>query len=276
MLQHHLGTAPEGKLRIGIVGGGATGVELAAEIHHTICELKTYGANLKEQHLDMTIMEGGPRLLLTSEKSLSKFATKQLQKRHVNVMTNCMIKEVTAKGFVLSSGTLIEKELKVWTAGIKAPDWLKGIGLQVNKFNRIKVNEHLQTFDDPSIYAIGDCACAPIKGKPKACCPATAQVAHQQAEWLTKKIGANLLNKRCRPFVYKPKGQLVSLGSTTAVGSLALAKRLNYYVEGKGAKAIYASLYRMHQGVLYGWTKAILLWIGNRLRSVAKPQLKLH
>lgn len=270
-------SSPSPKLRIGIVGGGATGVELAAEIHHTICELRTYGGNLFEEQLQMTIMEGGPRVLGGSHESLSKFAATELGKRKIEIMTNCMIESVNEKGFVLKGGKVIEKDIKIWTAGIKAPDWLKDLGLQVDKVNRVKVNENLQTLDDPFIYALGDCACAPSPGSTK-CLPATAQVAHQQAEWLTKKLESRITNKKCDPFVYNPQGMLVSLGSGTAVGSLAaiVGPKRDYYVQGRGAKAIYSSLYRMHQAVLYGWTRAIILWLGDKLRHVALPQLKLH
>ncbi|CAL8110195.1 unnamed protein product [Orchesella dallaii] len=273
-----MGSSPVPKLRIGIVGGGATGIELAGEIHHTICELRTYGANLFQEQLQITIMEGGPRILGGSPQSLSKFAMSELKKRNINVMTDCMIKSVNEKGFILQDGSLLEKDIKIWTAGIKAPDWLKELGLQVNKFNRIKVNENLQSVDDPFVYALGDCACAPLAGDSTKCLPATAQVAHQQAEWLTKKLEARLTNKPCKPFLYKPQGMLVSLGESTAVGSLAaiVGPKRDYYVEGRGAKALYSSLYRMHQAVLYGWTRAILLWIGDKLRHVALPQLKLH
>lgn len=273
-----IGSSPVPKLRIGIVGGGATGVELAAEVHHTICELRTYGANLFQEQLEMTIMEGGPRILGGGHESLSKFAANELRKRNIEVKTNCIIKSVTDKGFALQDGSLLEKDIKIWTAGIKAPDWIKDLGLQVDKFNRIKVNENLQTQDDPFIFALGDCACAPVSEDKSKCLPATAQVAHQQAEWLTAKLAARLTNKNCEPFVFKPQGMLVSLGSGTAVGSLAaiVGPKRDYYVEGRGAKALYSSLYRMHQAVLYGWTRAVLLWIGDKLRHVALPQLKLH
>lgn len=110
--------------------------------------------------------------------------------------------------------------------------------------------------------------------------PATAQVAHQQAEWLAKKLESRLSNGACPPFVFKPQGMLVSLGEGKAVGSLAAIVgsqiKKDYFVQGRGAKALYSSLYRMHQAVLYGWTRAGLLFIGDKLRHVALPQLKLH
>jgi len=273
-----LGSAPSGRLRIGIVGAGATGVELAAEIHHTICELRNCGANLFQEQLEMTLMEGGPRILAGSHQSLSEFATKELRKRNIDVKTNCIIKSVNEKGFVLQDGSVLEKDIKIWTAGIKAPDWLSTLGLQTDKVNRVKTNEYLQSLDDPSIFALGDCASVPWGKDHNVCLPATAQVAHQEAEWLVKKLKARLENKNVEPFVFKPQGMLVSLGEGTAVGSLAaiVGPKRDYYVEGRGAKALYSSLYRMHQGVLYGWTRAMLLLIGDKLRHVALPQLKLH
>lgn len=156
-----MGTSPVPKLRIGIVGGGATGVELAAEIHHTICTMRSYGANLFQDQLEITIMEGGPRILGGGHPSLSEFATKELQKREIEVKTNCFIKSVDEKGFKLQDGSMVEKEIKIWTAGIKAPDWLKNIGLQTNQFNQILVNGRLQSLDDPNIFALGDCAATP-------------------------------------------------------------------------------------------------------------------
>jgi len=268
------------------VGGGATGVELAAEIHHTICSLRSYGANLFQDQLQITIMEGGPRILGGGHPSLSTFATKELEKRKIEVKTNCFIKAVTKEGFLLQSGTHLEKDILIWTAGIKAPDWLRDIGLQVNKFNQILVNEDLQTLDEPCIFAIGDCASTPAatkidaKSKPPSpqFLPATAQVAHQQAEWLAHKLETRLTNKTCPPFTFKPQGMLVSLGESKAVGSLAaiVGPKRDYYVEGRGAKVLYSSLYRMHQAVLYGWLRAGFLFIGDKLRRVALPQLKLH
>lgn len=279
-----IGSAVTPKLRIGIVGGGATGVELAAEIHHTICTLRSYGANLFQEQLDMTLLEGGDRVLGGAHPSLSSFARKELEKRKISVRTNSFIKSVSEKGFLLSDGTLLEKDIKVWTAGIKAPDWLAKIGLKTNKFNQLLVNERLQCldFEDRGIFAFGDCAAAPWRSEkkdgPSKLLPATAQVAHQQAEWLSSFLEARLSNKEVPPFQFKPQGMLVSLGEGTAVGSLAawVGPKRDYYVEGRGAKALYSSLYRMHQAVLYGWTRAALLFVGDKLRKVALPQLKLH
>jgi len=268
------------KLRIGIIGGGATGVELAAEIYHTVCELRQYGSNLLQEQLQITVLEGANRILCAAPQSLSDYATEQLTKRNIEVKTNCQVKEVTPEGFVLQNGQILPAEIKIWTAGIKAPDWVKDLGLPVTKTNQIILNDTLQCIEDSSIFGLGDCTQAPdpfniVDGS---FLPATAQVAHQQAQWLTDKLSTRLQNRPCKPFKFKPLGMIVSLGEGSAAASLiaVIGPKQNYYFDGRSAKLMYASLYRMHQAVLYGWTRAVLLWIGSKLRKVALPQLKLH
>jgi NADH dehydrogenase len=156
---------------------GATGVELAAEIYHTICELRSYGANIFHDQLQITIMEGSNRILGGGPESLSKFATSELKKRDIDVRTNCMIKAVTEEGFALQDGSVIPAEIKIWTAGIKAPKWLSQLGLSVNNLNQIKVNQKLQSVEDTNILAMGDCAYAPdgVSGR---FLPATVSALH--------------------------------------------------------------------------------------------------
>jgi len=152
-------------------------VELAAEIHHTWCEIRNYGGNLFPEQLQIVIMEGGKRILGGGPESLSKFATSELKERHIEVRTDCFIKSVNKEGFTLNDGSLISADIKIWTAGIKAPDWLSKIGLSVNDLNQIKVNEQLQSLEDVNVMALGDCAfCPDTTGNPGKYLAATAQV----------------------------------------------------------------------------------------------------
>ncbi|WP_028450309.1 MULTISPECIES: NAD(P)/FAD-dependent oxidoreductase [Chitinibacter] len=265
------------KLTIGIVGGGATGVELAAEIDHTIREMHNYGANLNPAQLEITIIEGANRILSGAPESLSAYANEALVQRGIMVACNSRVAAVTPEGFALADGQQIPAMIRVWAAGVKAADWLTTLGLHTNRNNQIEVTTTLQTLTDPAIFAIGDCASAPDgEGGPQL--PATAQVAHQQASWLADALIRKLRQQPITPFVFKPQGMMVSLGKHAAVGSLAaiVGPKRNYYVEGRGAKLIYASLYRLHQAAVHGWVLAGLLWIGDKLRRVARPSLKLH
>ena len=265
------------KLNIGIVGGGPTGVELAAEIDHTIREMHIYGAELSPAQLEITIIEGMPRILAGAPESLSAYASEALATRGILVANQSRVTAVTEQGFVLADGRFIASDIRVWVAGVKAADWLTDLGLKTNKLNQIEVTSRLQTLSDPAVYALGDCACA-LDGEGGSPLAATAQVAHQQADYLAKALIAQLAGRSLAPFVFKPQGMMVSLGKHTAVGSLAsiVGPKRNYYVSGRSAKLIYASLYRMHQAAVHGWILTGLLWMGDKLRRVARPALKLH
>jgi len=264
-------------LDIAIVGGGATGVELAAELNHTVREMHVYGARLQPAQVHISVIEGAERILAAAPPSLSAYAEEQLAARHVRVLTRSRVAAVTADGVQLQDGSTVAADMTVWAAGVKAPAWLAQLdGLAVNGLNQLQVDAQLRCVADENIVAMGDCAACPgPDGRPL---PATAQVAHQQAQWLAGALQAWLQQQAAADFAFKPQGMMVSLGKHTAVGSLAaiVGPKRDYYVEGRGAKLIYASLYRMHQAAVHGWWLAGLLWIGDRLRRVARPALKLH
>ncbi|ODN03787.1 NADH dehydrogenase [Orchesella cincta] len=229
------------KIRIGIVGAGATGVELASEIFHTMTEIRAYGAKITADQLKITIMEAAPTVLAGVGEHVSAFAHQELTKKGIDIKTHCMIEKVTEKGFILGDGSLLETDIKIWTAGIKAHDWLSTLGLKTDRTNRLQVNEYLQT-EDPSIYAFGDCAFAPNIKEPGKTLPASAQCAHQQAEWLAKRLMNDLKGKSTKPFVFNSQGQLVSLGNSTAVGTVnGLVSKVS--LKGKSAKIVYSTLY---------------------------------
>lgn len=237
---------------------------------------------MNPNQLEITILEGASTVLSTAPPPLAKYATVQLQKRNINVKTNCWIKQVDKEGFIFADGSRLDTDIKIWTAGIKAPDFIRNFGLTVNKLNQITTNRNLQSVEDESIFAIGDCASVPLIEDPKnpKFLPATAQVAHQQAEYLAESLTQYFQNQQTsynpKPFVYKPQGMLVSMGESSAAANVATVGQLYYYFEGKSAKVLYASLYFMHQAVLFGWTKAMFLWFGDKLRKLTVPSVKLH
>lgn len=282
MLEHvfaiSMSNDTERAFAISIVGGGATGVELAAELHHTMQEMHQYGSRLSPDKVRIRVIEGGERILPSAPPTLSSYANDVLLKRNIHVLTKSIVAEVTERGIRLADGILTPSDITVWAAGIKAPAWLANLdGLITNKLNQIKVTETLQTVSDARIYAIGDCAAVP-HGNSGQFLPATAQVAHQQAKWLALAVEMELAGKTPPSFVYKPQGVMVSLGNKSAVGSLTavVGPKRNYWVEGRTAKLIYASLYHMHQVIVHGWLCAWLLIVGDKLRGVVRPSVKLH
>ena len=171
---------PKDTLNIAIVGAGATGVELAAELYHAAAELNLYGFDdLRKDRLNISLIEAGPRILPALPERIANSALKELQKLGVKVRTSTKVTAADAAGLQLGDEHL-EAELMVWAAGIKAPDFLASLdGLATNRLNQLLVNPKLQTTNDSRIYAIGDCAGFPLPdGK---WVPPRAQSAHQMA-----------------------------------------------------------------------------------------------
>lgn len=276
-MQYVEGELASDKVEIAIVGGGATGVELSAELYNAVEHLSAYGFDhLDPDCLRLTLVEAGPRILPALPDRLAGMAQKELRELGVDVRTNTMVVEATDKGLITKDGELIPATLMVWAAGIKAPDFLKDIGgLENNRNNQLTVNGTLQTTRDDSIFVIGDCAyCLQEDGK---AVPPRAQSAHQMASMAHRNILALLNNKPLKTYIYKDYGSLVNLSRYTTVGSLmGSLMRGTMMVEGLFARVVYMSLYRMHQVALHGYVRTGLMMFVGRINRLLRPKLKLH
>lgn len=262
-------------LEISIVGAGATGVELSAELYNTAEVITSYGVkNVSPEQLKVSLIEAGERILPALPPRLSAAATRELEALGVEVKTKTMITEVTDQGFRTKDGDIIPSVLRVWAAGVKAPEFMKTLGLETNRANQLVVNSSLQTTDD-HIFALGDC-CSVMHsdGKPV---PPRAQAAHQQSTHLVKALRARHKGQPMPEFVYKDKGSLVSLSRYSTVGSLMgnLTKG-SMMIEGRLARIVYVSLYRLHQVALHGYWHTLLLSLVGHINKVIRPRLKLH
>lgn len=276
-LKFSAGESGQDKVNIAIVGGGATGVELSAELHNAVKHLHSYGyKGLDSQALNVTLIEAGERILPVLPPRISAAAHQELTKLGVRVLTNTMVTSASEQGLSTKSGELIAADLMVWAAGIKAPDFMQGIGgLETNRINQLMVKPTLQTTLDDDIYAIGDCASCP---RPEGgFVPPRAQSAHQMASQTLENILADIKGKPLKPYVYKDHGSLVSLSRFSTVGSLmGNLMRGSMMIEGRIARAVYISLYRMHQVALHGYFKTALMMLVGSINRVIRPKLKLH
>jgi NADH dehydrogenase len=271
------------QLKVAIIGAGATGVELAAELHRTTRAIISFGMDRvdPEKDLKVVLIEAAPQILPALSPRISTAAEKLLSDLGVEVMTNAKVQKVEANKVVLANGVEIPAELIVWAAGVKAPDFLKGIGgLETNHVNQLLVLPTLQTTLDPNIFAIGDCAACPWpeanNGK-GGFVPPRAQAAHQQATHLYKQINRIINQQALRPYQYKDFGSLVSLGEYSSVGSMMgglIGGSL--MVEGLFAKLMYMSLYKMHQLALHGWFKVFLDTLSRLIHRRTHSIVKLH
>ena len=264
------------KINVAIIGAGATGVELAAELHHAARLLQAYGLNrIRPEDLHINLVEASGRVLPALPERISEPVTDTLKKLGVHLHTGSPVKAVTAEGLLLANGEQIAASLKVWAAGIRAPGFLANLGLETNRINQVVVHTTLQTTAEERIFAFGDCAACPT-GEEGKTVPPRAQAAHQQATLLARNIKRLLEGKPLQEYVYRDYGSLISLSTFSAVGNLMGNLTGNVMLEGKLARWFYVSLYRMHQMALYGVPRTLMLMLSDRVGSSTAPRLKLH
>ena len=282
LLRAHTQTAPirYGQLDVVIVGAGATGVELAAELYKTTRELTAYGLDEidADRDIKISIIEASERVLPALSSKLSQAVAVELKKLNVNVLTSERVTEVSDKGVYTHSGRFIPSELVVWAAGIKAPDFLTQLdGLETNRINQLIVKQTLQTTLDDNIFAFGDCAACPWLGH-DGNVPPRAQAAHQQASLLLKSMKKRVNNKINLPdYHYRDYGSLINLSRYSTVGSLmGSLSGGSMYIEGLFARMMYQSLYKMHLMTLHGVLEVALQTLARLITRRTEPQVKLH
>jgi NADH dehydrogenase len=269
-------TNPEAKARIRIVGGGATGVELAAELVYAAETVHEYGFTRADRGMvQITLLEAGPRLLPALPERISRDTLRELQELDVDVKLNARITQATPQALGDQDGHEMPGDLMVWAAGVQGPELmndLDGLSLQPNRM--LKVSATLQSVDDPAIFAMGDCAACPQE---QGFVPPRAQSAHQMANHLADNLERQLAGKELKAFQYRDYGSLINLSQYSAVGTLmgGLAKG-SLRVEGRIARLVYVSLYRMHQIAVFGWMRGLLMAMTDRLHRAFKPKMKLH
>ena len=271
------------QLHVAIIGAGATGVELAAELHRTTREMVAYGLDRVDADKDIrvSLIEAAPRVLPALPERLSTATEALLRKLGVEVNTGAKVAAVQADSVHLHDGRVLPAELIVWAAGVKAPEVLKDIGgLESNRIHQLVVRPTLQTTRDENIFALGDCAaCA----WPEAhhgqggFVPPRAQAAHQQASHVFSQIKRRLTGKLLKDYRYRDFGSLVSLGEFSTIGNMmgGSAGR-SLMVEGWVARMMYLSLYKMHELALHGVAKVSLDTLARLIVRRTEPHVKLH
>jgi NADH dehydrogenase len=261
-----------------IIGGGATGVELAAELREASGVYTSYGFGQLDPLRDVriTLLEGAPRILAPLPERVSTAALKLLNERAIKVVTDCRVTAIAANQ--VNVGEQVHpSDITVWAAGIKAPDLLQELGLPTVRGGMLEVSGALVVNGHPNIYALGDCAfCPGSDGKPV---PPRAQAAHQQADYL---LDVFLRKEKGRappdkPYEYRDYGSLVSFGQSTSVGSLMGSLRgFNWFVEGFLARLMYVSLHLMHHRAVLGTVRTGVLAVARFLIKRTTPLVKLH
>jgi len=269
-----------GQLHVAIIGAGATGTELSAELHHAARGLVDFGLDKinAEKDFKITLIEAAPRILPALPERLSIATTNVLKDIGVDVRVGSPVTNVSDEGVTLANGDFIPSELVVWAAGVKGPDVLSKMdGLEVSRSNTLLVRPSLQTTKDDSIFVIGDAAYLVPEGETSPI-PPRAQAAHQQSSHLVRQIQRRMHGEtKLAPFKYRDFGSLVSLGKYSTVGNLmGFVSGKSLRIEGWFAKIMYRSLYKMHEVALHGPIKVALDSLSRLLTRRTEPQVKLH
>ncbi len=271
------------QLQVAIIGAGATGVELVAELRRTTREVVAYGLDRidADRDIHLNLIEAAPRVLPALSERVSTATMALLDGLGVKVHTSAKVAQIKANEVWLADGRVIPAELVVWAAGVKAPELLRDLaGLESNRINQLVVKATLQTSRDESIFAIGDCAACPWPEADEGrggFVPPRAQAAHQQASHLLAQVRRRLDGKPLTAYRYRDFGSLVSLGHYSSVGSLMgglIGGSL--LVEGRFARLMYLSLYKQHELALHGFPKMALDTLARLITRRTEPHVKLH
>ncbi len=268
----------DARVRIAIVGGGATGVELAAELYNAADALSYYGLEVFDRNrLDVTLLEAGPRILPALPDKLAGAAHGELEALGVKVLANVAVTASTPKGMETKGGTFIPADLQVWAAGVKAAPIAGGLdGLDLSRAAQVIVRPTLQSLSDDRVFAMGDCASYTPEGAERPI-PPRAQAAHQMADTVFANLTRLMAGQPLKGFVYHDHGSLVSLSRYSTVGSL-MGKLVGgrMAIEGRLARFVYMSLYRMHLLAVHGWIRGAALILVSHINRFVRPRLKLH
>ncbi|MEM8982095.1 MAG: NAD(P)/FAD-dependent oxidoreductase [Pseudomonadota bacterium] len=269
--------APElQQLNVVIVGGGATGVELAADMHNVVQRLSEYGfERFSKDRLKVRLIEAADELLPRLPIRIGTAVHRELGKIGIDVRTGTMVAKVEKKAVITSEDESIPADISVWAAGVKAPQWIADSGFSVDRLGRIEVNDDLSVQGLDGVYALGDCcACKDRHGKD---IPPRAQAAHQMADIVARNVIAARRGREARPFIYRDFGSLISLSKYSTVGNLmGNLMRGSVFVEGWMARMFYLSLYRMHQSAVHGLFSTFLIMLGDRIYKATRAEVKLH
>jgi NADH:ubiquinone reductase (H+-translocating) len=215
------GELPDSRLTFVVIGGGATGVETAAEIHVLVHEALAFDfPNIDVEEIRVFVLEAGQDILRELDPALRRAARAELAARRIKVITGVGATEVTADRVKLDDGREIRTENVVWTAGIRPNAKLEDLGLPLTKRDGIIVDQRLRVPDYPGVWAIGDSA-AILQGDGRLV-PPTAQAAVQEGRVAARNVLAAIDGKEdeLEKFEYRPLGHLVELGSRFAVNQV--------------------------------------------------------
>lgn len=254
------GEDPDGRFTVLVVGGGATGVEMAG----TLAEMKSEALplvypELSTDSMRVVLAEMAPTLLGPFKPALQDYTLEELRKRGVDVKLSTAVKEVRP-GRVDLDGDQVDTDLVIWASGVGPHETVKDWGVPLGKGGRIVVDEHQRVEGHPDVYAVGDCAIRPDEALPQLAQPAIQTGRHAARHILATDRGESLA-----PFSYHDKGTMATVGRNDAVVQFPGGQSLT----GFPAWALWAGV---HLATLLGGRNRIQAMINGGFRYLAWPK----
>jgi NADH dehydrogenase len=253
--------AEDGSLNIVVVGGGPTGIETAgalAELYNGIFR-KDY-PDLPHEQARITLVEAGPEIFPMFKPDIRSYTEKALDERGVEVMTGDVVESIEPTRVTLKSGAVLRAYTLVWGAGLQGNGLVRSLGLELEKGNRIGVDAELSVPEHPEVYAVGDIA-AITDQKTNQVLPQLGSVALQSGEHAGETIARRVAGKETKPFKYRDKGTMATIGRGAAVVQMLGGRTM----KGKTAQLAWGTVHLALLPTNEDRAKAVVDWAGAGL-----------
>jgi NADH:ubiquinone reductase (non-electrogenic) len=243
------------RLTFVVCGGGATGVELAAELHDLLAEelRETFPAVARLARV--VVLEAAPRLLAGFDAALAEYTREHFARGGIEVRTSTPVARIEADGdsaprVVLADGEALPCGAVIWAGGLAPHPFVRELGISLDERGRVPIDRTLRMAGQPGVFALGDCAaCA------EAPLPATAQVAQQQGQHLARALRLESRGRHAPPFEFASRGMLAYIGAHQALADLPQVKW-----SGRVAWLFWRSVYLTKLVSLANKTKVLFDW----------------
>jgi NADH dehydrogenase len=251
----------DGALNVVVVGGGPTGVETAgaiAELYRSVFT-KDY-PGVTEEQARIVLVEAGDELFAMFKPKLRSYTTKALADRTVEVMTGALVESVSPTRVRLKSGDELAAHTLVWGAGLQGNPLLQTLGVELQRGNRVAVGPDLALPDRPEVYVVGDSA-AIVDAKTEQVLPQLGSVALQSGEHVGQTITRRIAGKATKPFKYRDKGTMATIGRGAAVVQMLGGRTMT----GKKAQVAWGTVHLALLPTNEDRAKAVVDWVGAGL-----------